>query len=117
MSRQRLDQIPRPVGYDLIIAGDFEEQQKAFRELVISLLLALLLVYMVLACQYESLRDPLVVMLSVPLAAVGVLRHPVPHRHHAQRAVLHRLHHARRHRGQQRHPAGRPGRPADAARA
>ncbi len=68
-----LDQIPRPVGYDLTVAGNFEEQQKAFRELVISLVLALLLVYMVLACQYESFRDPLVVMFSVPLAAVGVL--------------------------------------------
>jgi HAE1 family hydrophobic/amphiphilic exporter-1 len=69
----QLDLIPRPIGYDLIIAGNYEEQQKAFRELVISLVLALVLVYMVLACQYESLRDPLVVMLSVPLAAVGVL--------------------------------------------
>ncbi len=68
-----LDQIPRPVGYDLVVAGNFEEQQKAFRELMISLVLALVLVYMVLACQYESLRDPLVVMFSVPLAAVGVL--------------------------------------------
>jgi HAE1 family hydrophobic/amphiphilic exporter-1 len=68
-----LDQIPRPVGYDLTVAGSYEEQQKAFRELIISLALALVLVYMVLACQYESLRDPLVVMFSVPLAAVGVL--------------------------------------------
>ena len=68
-----LDQIPRPVGYDLMVAGNFEEQKKAFRELVLSLVLALVLVYMVLACQYESLRDPLVVMFSVPLAAVGVL--------------------------------------------
>ncbi len=68
-----LDQIPRPVGYDLTVAGSYEEQQKAFRELIISLVLALVLVYMVLACQYESLRDPLVVMFSVPLAAVGVL--------------------------------------------
>jgi HAE1 family hydrophobic/amphiphilic exporter-1 len=69
----RLDQIPRPVGYDLRVAGNFEEQQKAFGELIISLVLALVLVYMVLACQYESLRDPLVVMFSVPLAAIGVL--------------------------------------------
>jgi HAE1 family hydrophobic/amphiphilic exporter-1 len=68
-----LDLIPRPVGYELTVAGNFEEQQKAFRELVISLVLALVLVYMVLACQYESLRDPLVVMFSVPLAAFGVL--------------------------------------------
>jgi len=71
--RGLLDQIPRPVGYDLKVAGNFEEQQKAFGELVISLVLALVLVYMVLACQYESFRDPLVVMFSVPLAAVGVL--------------------------------------------
>jgi HAE1 family hydrophobic/amphiphilic exporter-1 len=71
--QSRLDRIPKPVGYELSIAGDFEEQQKAFDELIVSLLLALLLVYMVLACQYESLRDPLVVMVSVPVAAVGVL--------------------------------------------
>ena len=68
-----LDRIPRPVGYDLMVTGDFEEQQKAFKELVISLLLALVLVYMVLACQYESFLNPLVVMFSVPLAAIGVL--------------------------------------------
>ena len=69
----RLDQIPRRAGYDLLISGNFAEQQKAFDELLVSLLLALLLVYMVLASQYESLGDPLVVMLSVPLAAIGVL--------------------------------------------
>jgi HAE1 family hydrophobic/amphiphilic exporter-1 len=69
----RLTEIPRPPGFEIGIAGNFEEQQKAFRELVISLVLALVLVYMVLACQYESLVDPLIVMFSVPLAAVGVL--------------------------------------------
>lgn len=69
----RLERIPRPLGYDLLVTGNFEEQQKAFDELVISLVLALVLVYMVLACQYESLVNPLVVMLSVPVAAVGVL--------------------------------------------
>jgi hydrophobic/amphiphilic exporter-1 (mainly G- bacteria), HAE1 family len=69
----RLAQIPRPVGYDLVVAGDFEEQQKAFKELVVSLMLALVLVYMVMACQYESLVNPLVVMFSVPMAAIGVL--------------------------------------------
>lgn len=68
-----LDEIPRPEGYSLIIAGDFEEQQKSFHELLLALLLALLLVYMVLACQYESLRDPLIVMLATPLAAIGVI--------------------------------------------
>ena len=69
----RVDGVARPLGYDLIIAGNFEEQQKTFREVTVSLLLALLLVYMVLASQYESLGDPLLVMLTVPLAAAGVL--------------------------------------------
>jgi len=71
--QSRIDRIARPSGYDLTVAGNFEEQQKAFDELLLSLLLALVLVYMVLACQYESFRDPLVVMMSVPVAAVGVL--------------------------------------------
>ena len=69
----RLAEIARPEGYELRLAGNYEEQQKAFDELLVSLLLALVLVYMVLACQYESLRDPLVVMASVPMAAIGVL--------------------------------------------
>jgi len=68
-----LDLLPRPNGYGLQVAGTIEEQERAFGELVVSFALALALVYMVLACQYESLRDPLVVMLSVPVAAVGVL--------------------------------------------
>lgn len=71
--KARLEGIPRPAGYDLMVAGKYEEQQKAFRELILSLGLALIFVYMVLACQYESLRDPVVVMASVPLAATGVL--------------------------------------------
>ncbi|MFP4226171.1 MAG: efflux RND transporter permease subunit, partial [Desulfobacterales bacterium] len=71
--QKQLNDIARPVGYDLLVAGNYEEQQKAFNELILSLLLALVLVYMVMACQYESLINPLVVMFSVPLAAVGVL--------------------------------------------
>ncbi|MFI4892791.1 MAG: efflux RND transporter permease subunit, partial [Phycisphaerales bacterium JB058] len=68
-----LAEIARPEGYSITLAGNVEEQRKASRELGISFALALLLVYMVLACQYESLRDPLIVMCSVPLAAIGVI--------------------------------------------
>jgi HAE1 family hydrophobic/amphiphilic exporter-1 len=68
-----LDGIARPAGYDLVVAGRYDEQQEAFRELLGAMILSLVLVYMVMACQYESLRDPLVVMCSVPLAAIGVL--------------------------------------------
>lgn len=70
---ERLASIARPAGYDFVIAGTYEQQEEAFAELIVSLVMALLLVYMVLAGQYESLRDPVVVMVSVPLAAIGVL--------------------------------------------
>lgn len=69
----RVNGIPLPTGYAIALAGSYEEQQEAFFELLLSLILALVLVYMVMACLYESLRDPLVVMFSVPVAAIGVI--------------------------------------------
>ena len=65
--------IPRPAGYEFVLAGNVEEQRRSQSELGLSFVLALVLVYMVLACQYESLRDPIIVMFSVPPAAIGVL--------------------------------------------
>lgn len=70
---ERLETIARPEGVELRLAGNYEEQQRSSRELLVSLVLALALVYMVLACQYESLINPLIVMASVPMAAIGVL--------------------------------------------
>jgi HAE1 family hydrophobic/amphiphilic exporter-1 len=68
-----LDSIPRPSGYTFRLAGAYEEQQAASREFLLALVLALSLVFMVLACQYESLRDPLIVMVAAPMAAIGVI--------------------------------------------
>jgi len=65
--------IPIPRNFSINFTGDYEEQQKAFRELLVSIILALMLVYMIMAMLYESLRDPLIVMFSVPLAAIGVI--------------------------------------------
>jgi len=71
--REKLRSVPIPRDFSIVYGGDYEEQQKAFRELMLSFVLALILVYMVMACQYESLRDPFVVMFSVPLAVIGVV--------------------------------------------
>lgn len=71
--RERLRDVPVPANHEIVIAGDYEEQQEAFVQLAMSLVLSLLLVYMVLASLYESFRDPLVVMCSVPFAAIGVV--------------------------------------------
>jgi HAE1 family hydrophobic/amphiphilic exporter-1 len=68
-----LRDVPLPPDFTITFGGDYEEQQKSFHELLLSCILAIILVYMVMACQYESLRDPFVVMFSVPLAAIGVI--------------------------------------------
>jgi HAE1 family hydrophobic/amphiphilic exporter-1 len=71
--REKLRTLPVPREFSILFTGDYEEQQKAFRELLLGLILALMLVYMVMASLYESLRDPFVVMFSIPLAAIGVI--------------------------------------------
>ncbi len=71
--RRGLQSVPVPRDFNIFFGGDYEEQQKSFRELLMSFVLALVLVYMVMASLYESLRYPFVVMFSVPLAAIGVI--------------------------------------------
>ena len=71
--QEKLTEIPMPPSFSLLFSGDYEDQQESFRELMFAFVLALVLVYMVMACQFESLRDPLVVMFSVPLAGFGVI--------------------------------------------
>ena len=71
--RAGLATVPVPRGFTIGFGGDYEEQQQAFHELLVGLVLALVLVYMVMACLYESLRDPFVVMFSVPLGIIGVV--------------------------------------------
>jgi hydrophobic/amphiphilic exporter-1 (mainly G- bacteria), HAE1 family len=62
-----------PQGFSIVYGGAWEEQQQASRDFVIAILLALTLVYMVMAGQFERFLDPLVVMFSVPVALIGVV--------------------------------------------
>ncbi|MCA8990563.1 MAG: efflux RND transporter permease subunit [Planctomycetaceae bacterium] len=62
-----------PTGFNIEIAGDWEEQQESFQMLIKGFLLAILLMYMVMASQFESLRDPLLILFTLPLAAIGVI--------------------------------------------
>ena len=71
--REGLRSVPVPRDFSIIFGGDFEEQQKAFNELLMSIILAVVLVYMVMASLYESLKFPFVILFSVPLAAIGVI--------------------------------------------
>ncbi len=68
-----LSAMPMPEGFAVEYGGEYEEQQETFRDLFFASVLALILVYMVMAAQFESLKDPFIVLFSVPLAAVGVV--------------------------------------------
>ncbi len=54
------------------ISGDYEDQQKMFKNLGILMVLIVILVYMVMASQFESFMSPFVIMFSIPFALVGV---------------------------------------------
>ncbi|MCH2448879.1 MAG: efflux RND transporter permease subunit [Gracilimonas sp.] len=68
-----LSDFPLPSGFNIVFGGEWEEQQKAAADFSMSIIMALILIYMVMAGQFERFLDPLVVMFSVPLAMVGVI--------------------------------------------
>ena len=71
--RARLPELQLPREFSVGFGNEVEEQARSFRELQLVLVLAILLVYTVMASQYESLRDPFIIMFSIPLAAIGVV--------------------------------------------
>ncbi len=60
-----------PEGFDIGVAGQNEEMVRSFDSLKFALALAVFLVYLVMASQFESLLHPLVIMLTIPLGLVG----------------------------------------------
>ena len=71
--QNRLRDFQLPKGYSLVFSGEYEEQEKAKGDFMLSLFLALALIYMVMAAQFERFIDPLIVMIAVPLAVIGVV--------------------------------------------
>jgi HAE1 family hydrophobic/amphiphilic exporter-1 len=68
---KRFEGLEKPKDFYLFFGGELEEQQKAFRSLMFSLILAVILVYAVMAAQFESFRDPLIILFSIPFAGIG----------------------------------------------
>lgn len=71
--RAELLKMNMPEGYSFTFGGEYLEQQKAQRDFLVAVLLALALIYMVMAGQFERFLDPLIVMFAVPAAIVGVV--------------------------------------------
>ena len=69
----RIPEVNVPPDFSLGFGSEIEEQARSFAQLRTILILAILLVYAVMASQYESLRDPFIIMFSVPVAAIGVV--------------------------------------------
>ncbi len=71
--RARLGEVNVPKDFAVGFGNEVEEQARSFNELRLVLILAIILVYTVMASQYESLRDPFIIIFSIPLAAIGVV--------------------------------------------
>lgn len=71
--REHIRGMDIPDGIAVIVAGEGQAQNDAFASLGVGVWLALLLVFMVMAAQFESLTQPLLVMVSVPFAGLGVV--------------------------------------------
>jgi len=71
--RQRLSTLTIPPGFSLRVTGQSEDMAASFASMKLALLLAIFLVYLVMASQFESIRYPLVILFSIPLAGIGAV--------------------------------------------
>ena len=69
----RIPEIDPPSDFSVGFGAEVEEQARSFGQLRLVLILAILLVYAVMAAQFESLRDPFIILLSIPLAGIGIV--------------------------------------------
>lgn len=70
--QKEIKKVVLPRDFRLEISGMAEEQQESFMYLGIAMLVAILLTYMVMASQFESLLDPFIIMFTIPLSIIGV---------------------------------------------
>ncbi len=71
--RTELERLGTPPGITVEMGGDVEDQQEAFLDLTLMLILGITLVYMIMAGLFGSYRDPFIVMFSVPFGISGVI--------------------------------------------
>jgi multidrug efflux pump subunit AcrB len=69
---RKTSKLDLPAGFSIAQSGNVEQQGRTFRGLLLAFALAILLVYVVMASQFQSLVDPFIIMFTVPLGMVGV---------------------------------------------
>jgi len=70
--QKAIDSTPKPSGVMVTISGAIKEQMEAFMDIAFLILISLVLVYLVMASQFESLKMPFIIMFSIPFAFSGV---------------------------------------------
>jgi len=73
IAKKVMDETDVPSGLSTELAGTYQDQQESFGDIYMLMLLILVLVYIVMASQFESFVYPLVIMFSIPFALTGVL--------------------------------------------
>jgi HAE1 family hydrophobic/amphiphilic exporter-1 len=71
--KAEVKKVDAPSGIMMNVGGSYEDLEDSFKDLALLLLLSLVLVYLVMASQFESLKMPLIIMVSVPFAFTGVI--------------------------------------------
>ena len=71
--REELKDFELPVNYSITVTGEEEKRQESMSGLILALVLSVILVYMVMASQFESLLHPFTILLTIPLALVGAI--------------------------------------------
>ena len=72
-TKAEMAKIPMPQGFMWQIGGTYEDQQETFGDLILLMALMVILVFVIMASQFESLTYPFVIMFSLPFAVLGVI--------------------------------------------
>ncbi|TCO09141.1 efflux RND transporter permease subunit [Natronoflexus pectinivorans] len=68
-----LDEIPHESGVSVELGGQITDQGESFDSLMLMFIAGILLVYMVMASQFESLKDPFIIIFAIPFSIIGVI--------------------------------------------
>ncbi|MBN1270725.1 MAG: efflux RND transporter permease subunit [Candidatus Aminicenantes bacterium] len=71
--QEKIDNLDLSLGYRVEFSGEQEEMQKSFRSLIFAFCLAALLVYMIMAAQFESLLHPFIILFTLPMGLIGAV--------------------------------------------
>jgi HAE1 family hydrophobic/amphiphilic exporter-1 len=71
--KAEVDQLAVPPGFSIAYGGSWEDIQEIIRDLVMVLILSITLIYFIMAAQFESFRDPFIIMFTLPMTFVGVI--------------------------------------------